>query len=698
MRSFLLPVFLLICFSLSGFVQIAPAQDSSKPTVQLDHFDPKKVDTSVDPCTDFYQYSCNRWIADNPVPADEIFWGSFGKLQLWNESFLHQTVLEVAAKPAAERTPVEQKVGDYWSACTDEKQRNATALDTLRPKLQRIEAMRSKSEIAEVVADLHRSVPGAWNPADPSTFAAMFGFGAQPDFHDTTHVVAQFDQGGMPLPGREFYLNDDAKSVEIRTKYVAHIARMLELSGVSAAQAKTDAVVVLQMETAMAKSAMEIVKRRDPKNLDNEMSLDAVKKLAPSFDFSRYLQLVHAPATAVFIVTSPDFFRGAEQLIQSEPLDHWKAYLKWQLLTGLAGSLSDDFVNEDFTFFGQTLFGAKQVQPLWRRCIQAEDRDIGQALGQAYVARAFPPESKHRVQEMVNALKTALGQEMDSMDWMSSETKQQAHVKLAAQIDKIGYPDHWRDYSALDIRPDNHLANVERSAAFELNRQLQKIGKPVDRTEWQMTPPTVNAYEDPQTNTINFPAGILQPPFFDPSKDDTVNYAAAGAVIGHETIHGYDDQGRKFDAHGNLLDWWTADDAKAYEKRGDCIADEYTEFVPEAGVQQNGRLTQGENTADNGGIHLALSALDADLKGKGENLDSKGEDGLTALQRFFLSYANIWCSNIRPEMMRTLLVSNPHPLDKYRVNNVVSNMPEFAKAFGCHKGQAMVRENACRVW
>ena len=699
MRSFILfPVFLLSCFSPSGFAQTTPAQDSSKSAVQLDHFDPKKVDTSVDPCTDFYQYSCNRWIADNPVPPDEIFWGSFGKLQLWNESFLHQTVLEVAAKPAAERMPVEQKVGDYWSACTNEKQRNATALDTLRPKLQRIEAMRSKSEIAEVVADLHRSIPGAWNPADPSTFAAMFGFGAQPDFHDTTHVVAQFDQGGMPLPGREFYLNDDAKSVEIRTKYVAHISRMLELSGVPTAQAKTDAVVVLQMETAMAKSAMEIVKRRDPKNLDNEMSLDAVKKLAPSFDFSRYLQLVHAPATAVFIVTSPDFFRGTEQLIQREPLDHWKAYLKWQLLTGLAGSLSDDFVNQDFTFFGQTLFGAKQILPLWRRCIQAEDRDIGQALGQAYVARAFPPESKQRVQEMVNALKAALAQEMDSMDWMSPETKQQAHVKLAAQIDKIGYPDHWRDYSALEIRADNHLANVERAAAFELNRQLQKIGKPLDRTEWQMTPPTVNAYEDAQTNTINFPAGILQPPFFDPSKDDTVNYAAAGAVIGHETIHGYDDQGRKFDANGNLLDWWTADDAKAYEKRGDCIADEYTEFVPEAGAQQNGRLTQGENTADNGGIHLALSALDADLKGKGESLDSKGEDGLTALQRFFLSYANIWCSNIHPEMMRTLLVSNPHPLDKYRVNNVVSNMPEFAKAFGCHKGQAMVRENACRVW
>jgi putative endopeptidase len=698
MRSILPAVFLCACFSLSGFAQTTPAPDSGKPAPQLDHFDAKKVDPSVDPCTDFYQYACNRWIADNPVPPDEVFWGSFGKLQLWNETFVHQTVVEVAAKPAAERTPAEQKVGDYWSACTDEKQRKSAALATLRPQLLRIEAMRNKSEIVDVVADLHRSVPGAYNAGNAGTNAALFGFGSQPDFHDTTHVVAQFDQGGMALPGREFYLDNDAKSVEIRTKYVAHIARMFELSGTSPAQAKTDAAVVLQMETAMAKAAMDIVKRRDPKNLDNEMSLDAVTKLTPSIDWGRYLQLVHAPATSTFIVTSPDFFRGAEQLIQSEPLDHWKAYFKWQLLTGLAGSLSEDFENQDFTFFAQTLFGAKQIQPLWRRCIQAEDRDIGEALGQAYVARAFPPASKERVQQMVNALKVALGEELDSLDWMSPQTKKQAHMKLAAQIDKIGYPDHWRDYSALEIRPDNHLANVERAAAFELNRQLQKIGKRLDRTEWGMTPPTVNAYEDPQTNTINFPAGILQPPFFDPTKDDSVNYAAAGAVIGHETIHGYDDQGRKFDENGNLRDWWTDDDAKAYDKRGDCIADEYTQFVPEAGVQQNGRLTQGENTADNGGIHLALSALDADLKGKGQSLDTKGEDGVTALQRFFLSYANIWCSNLGPELMRTLLLTNPHPLDKYRVNNVVSNMPEFGKAFGCHKGQAMVRENACRVW
>jgi len=676
----------------------APAGNSTQSLPELDHFDATKVDKSVDPCVDFYQYSCNRWIKDNPLPPEEIFWGAFGKLQLWNQAVLHQTAVETAAKPTPERTAVEQKVGDYWTACMDEKQRNATALDTLRPTLDRIDHMRSKAEFAEIVAELHRSMYGAWNPSDPETYAPLFGFGAQPDFHDTAHVIPQFDQAGMGMPGREFYLDNDEKSVEIRKQYLAYIEKLFELSGTPANTAHANAEVVLKMETAMAQAAMDVVKRRDPTNLDHEMALDDVEKLAPDFDFPHYLQLVDAPASSKFIVTSPDFFRGVQQLIANETLDNWKWYFKWQLLSGSAPEMSDDFVNANFEFYGKTLFGAKALLPLWRRCVQAEDRDIGQALGQTYLTRAFPPESKQRVQEMVKNIETALSADIDSMDWMGPETKKEAHIKLAAQINKIGYPDHWRDYSMLEIRPDNHLGNVRRSAAFEFHRQLQKIGKPLDRTEWNMTPPTVNAYEDPQTNTINFPAGILQPPFFDPTKDESVNYAAAGAVIGHETIHGFDDQGRKFDENGNLRNWWTASDAQAYEKRGDCIADEYTEFVPEAGVKQDGRLTQGENTADNGGIHLALSALESDFKSKGESLDSPGQDGVTTLQRFFLAYAGIWCSNVRPEMMRTLLIANPHPLDKYRVNNVVSNMPEFAKAFGCHNGQPMVRANACRVW
>jgi len=701
-RVFGLLISLLYCFSFAASSQTTPEQSSApaanEQAPQLDHFNPKNINSAVDPCTDFYQYSCSRWIQDNPVPADEVYWGSFGKLQLWNTAAVHQTILDTAAKPVAQRTPVEQKVGDYWSACTNQTRRDAATSDWLRPQLARIDSISSKDQIAEVLAFIHTSIPGAWNPSDPETYAAMFGFGAQPDFHDTTHVIAQFDQGGMGLPGREFYLNDDAKSVEIRNKYVAYIAHLLELAGAPHVQAESGAEVVLQMETAMAKSAMEIVKRRDPRNLDNEIGLDAVKKLSPSFNWDRYLESVQAPASGKFIVTSPDFFRGIEQLIKTEPLEHWKLYLKVSLLNGEADALSKDFVNANFAFYGQTLFGAKEIEPLWRRCVESEDREIGEALGQAYAARYFPPESKQRVLKMVKDIEAALGRDIDSIVWMSPQTKQQAHVKLDAVVDKIGYPDRWRDYSTLEITDDNHLLNVQRATAFEMRRQLHKIGKPVDRTEWGMTPPTVNAYEDAQTNTINFPAGILQPPFFDPTQDDVVNYGAVGSVIGHETTHGFDDQGRKFDKDGNLRDWWTPADAEVYDKRADCIADEYTQDIPELGVKQNGRLTLGENTADNGGVRLALSALKADLKDKGLDLDAKGEDGVTNLQRFFLGYANLWCSNWRPELMRTIILSNPHPLDRYRVNNVVSNMPEFAHAFGCHKGQPMVRENMCRVW
>jgi putative endopeptidase len=702
MRVLALLISMLYCFAFAAFSQSMPEQSSApvsgEHTPQLDHFDPKNINSAIDPCTDFYQYSCSKWIEKNPIPADEVYWVNFGKLQLWNLAAVHQTILDAIAKPPAQRTPVEQKVGDYWSACTDQKKRDSAALEWIHPQLARIDAMRSKDQIAEVVAFIHTSIPGAWEPGDAETRAAMFGFGAQPDFHDTTHVIAQFDQGGMGLPGREFYLKDDAKSVDIRKQYLAYIARLFELAGTPRAQAESDAAVVLRMETAMAKSAMDIVVRRDPKNVDHEMALDEVKKLSPSFRWDRYLQLVQAPANGKIIVTSPDFFRAMEDLIRTEPLQHWKTYLKAFLLNGEAGALSNDFVNANFEFYRQTIYGAKQIEPLWRRCVESEDHRIGEALGQAYAARYFPPESKERVLKMVKDIEAALSSDIDSIDWMSPQTKQQAHVKLAAVIDKVGYPDHWRDYSALEITPDNHLANVQRATAFEMHRQLQKIGKPLDRTEWGMTPPTVDAYEDAQTNTINFPAGILQPPFFDPAQDDVVNYGAVGAVIGHETTHGFDDQGRKFDQDGNLRDWWTPADAQAFEKRADCIADEYTVDVPEAGVKQNGRLTLGENTADNGGLRLALSALKTDLQQKGSDLDAKGEDGVANLQRFFLGYANVWCGAVRPESMRTLILTNPHALPQYRVNNVVSNMPEFAHAFGCHKGQAMVRENMCRVW
>jgi endothelin-converting enzyme/putative endopeptidase len=472
----------------------------------------------------------------------------------------------------------------------------------------------------------------------------------------------------------------------------------MELSGEPAQQSSADAKAILAFETALAKSAMDIVARRDPKNLNNKMSLQQLQALTPSFDFERYLTAMHAPASSQYLVLTPDFFRGLDKLIASKSIDQWRSYLRWQTLLFTAQFLSQPFVEEQFDFFGRTLAGAQQISPRWRRCSFSADADMGEAVGQAYVAKYFPVESKERVLKMVHAIEAALNRDIDAATWLSDASKQAAHVKLAAQIDKIGYPDRWRDYSSLQIKRDDFVGNISRASRFEIDHRLSKFGKPTDRQAWGMSPPTVNAYEDTPTNTINFPAGILQPPFFEASASDAVNYGGIGAVIGHEIIHGFDDQGRKFDAQGNLRDWWTPQDAANYDQRDKCIQDEYTQDVPEAGVKQNGALSAGEDTADNGGIHIALAALESALKSEGETLDSPAKDGLTQLQTFFLSYSEIWCSSLRPEAARTAVLTQGHSLDNYRVNNVLGNMPEFEHAFGCHTGQPMVHATQCRVW
>ena len=474
---------------------------------------------------------------------------------------------------------------------------------------------------------------------------------------------------------------------------------MLELAGESHPEAAGDAKTVLAIETAMARSAMDNVARRDPKNLNNKMTLEQVQALTPSFDFKAYIALVGAPPSEPhYLVSSPEFFRGLEKLIQQRSVDDWKTYLRWQLVHGSAPYLSKAFVDENWSFFAHTLLGAKEQTPRWRRCVRAADRDLGQALGQAYVEVAFPPASKERTVALVHDIEHALDEDISSLDWMQPATKGQAEIKLHAIEDKIGYPNHWRDYSSVKIVRDSYLNNVRQATVFEFHRQLDKVGRPVDRTEFGMTPPTIDAYYDPQLNTINFPAGILQPPFFDNAQEDAVNYGAIGMVIGHEITHGFDDQGRKFDAQGNLRDWWTAADAKAYDERGECIADEYTQEIPEAGVKQDGRLTQGEDTADNGGLHLAFMALQDKLKAENRTVDDKAADGWTPRQKFFLSYAYSWCDQYRPELMRTAVLTNPHSIPKYRVNNVVSNMPEFQQAFSCKKGSPMVHAKQCRVW
>jgi endothelin-converting enzyme/putative endopeptidase len=676
----------------------AASADQAKEA-KLEHFDPTAVDPTLDPCNDFYKYSCNKWLSSNPIPPDQVFWSTGSGLELWNESILRET-LEAASKNDPSRSAVQQKIGDYWAACMDESGIEAAGLKPLQPELDRIAALQSKTQLTQEIAHLHHLFPGAWQQGDDQTNSPLFGFTGQQDYDDASKVVAQIDQGGLSLPNRDYYLKTDDKSKELLTKYRAHVKKMFVLSGESDTQAVADAGIVVELETAMAQAQMDNVKRRDPKNINNKMSLAQVKALTPSLDWSVYLKAVNAPASDHYIVTSPDFFRAEEKLIAEHPLDHWKAYLRWHLIHSASPTLTKAMVDENFDFFAHTLAGAEEQLPRWRRCVHGADRDLGEALGQAYVDRAFPPESKARTLQMVHSIETALGADIESVTWMSPVTKEQAIVKLKGIEDKIGYPSHWRDYSSVKIVRESWASNVEQASSFEFERWVNKIGKPVDRAEWTMTPPTINAYYDPQLNTINFPAGILQPPFFDAEKDDAVNYGAIGMVIGHEIIHGFDDQGRKFDAHGNLRDWWTPEDAKQYDERGKCISDEYTQEVPDAGpgVKQNGLLTQGEDTADNGGIHLALNALEASLKRQGKSLDDKGPDGWTYRQRFFVSYAYSWCASIRPQIASVIVTTDPHSLPVFRINNVVSNMPEFKQAFSCKSGQKMVRANACRVW
>ena len=631
-----------------------------------------------------------------PIPADQSRSGTFDKLVVWNVAAVRNT-LEDAAK-ASNPTPVEKQVGDYYASCIDESAVDKAGIGPLQPELDRIASM-DKSQLPEIVASIHQMIrPANLNFIDAQYQGVLFGLYSSPDFDNAQVTLAAIDQSGMGLPGREFYLNEDDKSKAIRDQYLKHVAKMLALTGEPQVQATADAQSVLAMETALAKAAMDIVVRRDPKNLNHKMSLEQVQALTPSFNWSHYFAAMQGPASPQYLVLAPDFLRGVEQLISAESTEHWRAYLRYSTVSFMAPFLSQGFVEENFDFLGRQLSGAKEIQPRWRRCSVNADADLGEAVGQAYAAKYFPPEDKERMLQMVKAIETALHQDIDAASWMSAPTKQLAHAKLAAQVDKIAYPNRWRDYSSVVIKRDDFFGNAARSAHFEIDRRMAKIGKPADRQEWGMTPPTVNAYEDAQTNTINFPAGILQPPFFDAKEIDAVNYGAIGMVIGHEITHGFDDQGRKFDANGNLKDWWTPADATNYEERDECIQDEYTQDVPEAGVKQNGKLSAGEDTADNGGVHLALAALQNTLKSQGKDLDTSAPDGLTESQNFFLAFANVWCGEDRPEAARTAVMTQGHSLNRYRVNNVIANMPEFAHAFGCHAGQPMVHANSCRVW
>jgi putative endopeptidase len=674
-RSFCTILFIFLLAALA----FGQAASTSNDTIR---FDVKNMDTAVNPCVDFYQYACGGWMKANPIPSDQTRWGRFNQLAEKNLAVLH-TILEEAAKPDPKRTAVQQKIGDMYASCMNESLVNKLGAKPIEPMLARIAKIQDDRGLIDTVAYLH-------NQGIPAIFS-MF---PQPDMHDATVMIAFVDQGGITLPDRDYYLKDDPKSKETREKYVAHVQKMLELLGDKPETAATEAQKIMSIETDLAKASMDRAQRRIPANRDHKMTVKELEALAPNFYFVDYFKKRETPAFTDLNNTNPEFFKQVNPLIVSIPLQDWKTYLRWKVLNDSAPYLSQNFVDEDFAFNHEYLNGQKENQARWKRCTRYVDRQLPEALGQLYVEKTFGPDGKKRTLEMVNNIEKAMGEDFKSLPWMSETTKKQAEAKLAAIRNHIGYPDKWRDYSSVVIKRDDLLGNVERTDAFEVRRHLNKIGKPVDRDEWSMSPPTVNAYYRPSMNDINFPAGILQPPFFDKTADDAINYGGIGAVIGHELTHGFDDQGSQFDANGNFNSWWTKEDRAEFDKRTDCLANEYGNFVAVADVKLNGRLTLGENTADNGGVKIAYMALQDALKGK----EVPKIDGFTPEQRFFLSFAQIWCQNVTPETSRVLAKVDPHSPGKYRVNGVVQNSAEFQKAFGCKPGQPMVSENACRVW
>jgi predicted metalloendopeptidase len=647
-------------------------------------FDLDAMDKTANPCEDFYQYACGNWRKNNPIPSDQARWGRFNELAEYNRQILHE-ILEKAAVNDPKRSPLVQKIGDMYQSCMDEAAVNQKGAAPLKPELDRIAAIANRDQFIEAVAYLQSlGVP------------ALFGFGAQPDLHNAGMHVANVGQGGLGLPDRDYYLDSDAKSVETRQKYVEHIANMFVLLGDSPDAAKKEAQAILDIETKLADASFKRVQMRDPKNRDHKMKVSELTALAPNFEFDRYFAARSGPSFTEINVVPPDFFQKVNPVINSVSIDDWKTYLRWHAVRAAAPLLAQPFVDENFNFQGKYLSGAKEIQPRWKRCVQLTDGSLGEALGQPYVQQTFGADGKARMLKMVNALEEALGDDIQSLDWMTPDTKKQAEKKLQAISNKIGYPDNWRDYSSVNIVRGDLLGNAQRARGFEVRRNLNKIGQPLDKKEWGMTPPTVNAYYNPPENNINFPAGILQPPFFDKTADDAVNFGGIGVVIGHELTHGFDDQGSKYAADGTFTNWWTDADRQEFDKRTTCVADEYGSFVAVDDVHLNGRLTLGENTADNGGIHIALMALRKAMAKDAKIAQTK--ENFTPEQRFFLGFAQVWCENHTPESARLLAKTDPHSPGEYRVIGTVQNNADFAKAFNCKPGQKMVSANACHVW
>ena len=685
MKIILSSIAVLLC-AVSLHAQSEPQKSSPKAGASTPTLDPKNMDTSVKPQDDFFMYANGGWIKKTEIPPEYSRWGSFNQLIEQNNDALHKIAEKAAKTPANPKTaPDLQKVGDYYGSGMDEKAIEAARTKPLQDEFNRIDAMKDRNDVLKEIAHIH-------------TFGGnvFFGFGSGQDDKDSTREIAQAGQGGLGLPDRDYYTKTDDASKKLRDQYVDHVTKMLTLLGEPATKAADDAKKILALETSLAQASRTRVELRDPQKNYNKMTQSELQALTPDWNWADYFKEINLTEPGDINVRQPDFFKAGNTTFTSTPIDDWKAYLRWHLINATAPELSKDFVNENFNFKETTLRGTKQIKPRWKRVVTSTDGEIGEALGKLYVADNFPPEAKARALELVNNLKEALADRIKTLEWMDEPTKQEALKKLAAFTVKIGYPDKWRDYSLLKIDRGPFVLNTIRAETFESNRELQKIGKPVDRTEWGMTPPTVNAYYNPNMNEIVFPAGILQPPFFYAKADDAMNYGGIGAVIGHEMTHGFDDQGRQFDASGNLRDWWSADSAAKFKERSQAIVTQYSEYEPLPGLHVNGELTQGENIADLGGVKLAYAALQKAQAGKPQ----PKIDGYTPEQRFFLSFAQIWRSKQRDEDLKLRLNTDPHSPAHYRANGPLSNLSEFAKAFNIPDNSPMVRppEKRVNIW